>query len=252
MQGGLSAWQQAGYLTDPVSFDQPASADESGNGAVSQSSTLPVVAEVIPPPVATHAHTFLSTLVGNYLAQPHPPVKKELTVLFVDIADSTATVVRQPPDVALALVQHFMGIITDIALSYCGDVNDYEGDGALLYFESVTEAVQAALAIRTALSRQQETEPIPLRVRLSLNVGPMVFGVIGTPLRRSVAIIGPSINLASRLLKHIPPGGIIATAAIVERLHQEAPDLASRFHLWSAHLELRGFDNEAVPAFHIP
>jgi len=191
--------------------------------------------------------------VENYLAQQSLPAKKELTVLFVDIADSTATVVRQPPEVALAFVQRFMGMVTEIALAYCGDVKDYEGDGALLYFESVTEATQAALAIRDALSRQQTTEEhAPLRARLSLNVGSIVVGIIGTPLRRSVALIGPSINLASRLLKHIPPGGIIATEAVVERLRQEAPGLAQHFQLWNARLELKGFDNELVTAFHIP
>ncbi|MGH8009649.1 MAG: adenylate/guanylate cyclase domain-containing protein, partial [Candidatus Binatia bacterium] len=190
--------------------------------------------------------------VANYLAQQSLPVKKEMTVLFVDIADSTPTIVHQPAEVALAFVQRFMEVVTEIALAYCGDVEDYEGDGALLYFESATEATQAALAIRDALGRQQTEERVPLRARLSLNVGSIVVGVIGTPLRRSVALIGPSINLAARLLKHIPPGGIIATEAMVERLRQEAPALAHRFQLWNARLELKGFANELVTAFHIP
>ena len=70
----------------------------------------------------------------HYLAQQHLPVRKELTVLFVDIADSTATVLQQPPEVALALVQRFMELVTEVALAHCGDVKEYEGDGALLYF----------------------------------------------------------------------------------------------------------------------
>jgi class 3 adenylate cyclase len=194
----------------------------------------------------------LPGLVGDYLAQQGLPTRKELTVLFVDIADSTATVVTQPPEVALALVQSFMEVVTEIALAHCGDVKDYEGDGALLYFESVAEATQAALAIRTALARERPGQQEPLRARLSLNVGSIVIGIIGSTLRRSVAFIGPSINLASRLLKQIPPGGIIATAAVVERLREEAPPLAQRFQLWSAQLELKGFDKEYVTAFHIP
>lgn len=201
---------------------------------------------------AAHAHTFLPGLVGDYAAQQGPPARKELTVLFVDLADSTATVVNQPPEVALAQVQSFMEVVTDVALAHCGDVKDYEGDGALLYFESVTEATQAALAIRGALARLQAGKAEPLQARLSLNVGSVVIGVIGTALRRSVALIGPSINLAARLLKQIPPGGIIATETVVERLHQEAPDLAQQFQLWNEHLELKGFHNELVTAFHVP
>ena len=60
-------------------------------------------------PLPVHAHTFLAGLAQHYVAQQHVPTRKELTVLFVDIADSTATVLHQPPEVALALVQRFMG-----------------------------------------------------------------------------------------------------------------------------------------------
>lgn len=200
------------------------------------------------PQATVHAHTFLPGLVSNYASQQGLPIRKELTVLFVDIADSTSTVVSQTPEDALANVQGFMQVVTDIAIANCGDVKDYEGDGALLYFESVTEAAQAALAIRETLARR----PDGLQARFSLNVGHVVIGVIGTALRRSVALIGPSINLAARLLKQIPPGGIIATMAVVERLRQETPALAQRFQLWNAQLELKGFHNELVTAFHAP
>ena len=199
-----------------------------------------------------HAHTFLPGLAQSYLAQQSLPARKELAVLFVDIADSTATILHQPPEVALALVQRFMGVVTEIALENCGDVKDYEGDGALLYFESAAEAAQAALAIRHALSRKQPEGQEPLRARLSLNVGSVIIGVIGSALRRSVSLIGPSINIASRLLKHIPPGGIIATEAVVERLRQEAPALAQQFQLWDECLVLKGIEEECVTAFHIP
>ena len=122
-------------------------------------SAAPEEPAVLPLPV--HAHTFLAGLAQHYVAQQHVPTRKELAVLFVDIADSTATVLHQPPEVALALVQRFMGIVTEIALAHCGDVNDYEGDGALLYFESVSEAAQAAVAIRHALAvrSQRGTRP---------------------------------------------------------------------------------------------
>jgi len=247
LQGGLSAWEQAWYATVPLKTGQDLTADPAVGVAPANGAPGTEVA-----PDAAHAHTFLPGLVGNYLTQQELPMRKELTVLFVDIADSTATVVHHPPEVALALVQSFMEVVTNIALAYCGDVKDYEGDGALLYFESVGEAAQAALAIREALACLRTPQADPLQARLSLNVGGVVIGVIGTALRRSVALIGPSINLAARLLKQVPPGGIIATETVVERLRQEAPELARRFHLWNARLELKGFHNELVTAFHVP
>ena len=199
-----------------------------------------------------HADTFLPGLARSYLTDDSTPISKELTVLFVDIANSTDTIVNQPPEVALDLVQRFMGVVTEITLEYCGDVKDYEGDGALLYFESVTEATQAALAIRQALAQLPANGHPPLQARFSLNVGSIIIGVIGVALRRSVALIGPSINLASRLLKHIPPSGIIATQVVVERLQQEAPTLAQHFQLLDEQLELKGFEKEYVTAYHAP
>ena len=211
---------------------------------------MPRVPAVVHVPV--HTNTFLAGLAQQYAAQEHAPARRELTVLFVDIADSTATVLHQPPEVALALVQRFMGIVTEIALANCGDVKDYEGDGALLYFESASEAAQAAIAIRHALANAQPEGRIALQARISLNCGSIIVGIVGSALRRSVALIGPSIYIAFRLLKHIPPGGIIATAALVERLRQEAPALAQRFEVWDHRLVLKGVREEYVSAFHIP
>jgi class 3 adenylate cyclase len=198
-----------------------------------------------------HTHAFLPGLVENYANRHELPIRRELTVLFADIADSTPAVLGASPDEALRFVQRFMGIVTDAALTYCGDVKDYEGDGALLYFESVTEATQAALSIREALSAENPDTGPPLRARLSLSVGEIVIGVIGTPMRRSVALIGPSINLAARLLKEIPPDGIIATEGVVEKLRSEIPALAERFSLFDEKLELKGFEKQYVKAYAI-
>lgn len=131
------------------------------------------------------------------------------------------------------------------------DVKDYEGDGAPLYFESVTEATQAAFAIREALANEGPVEATRLRARFSLDTGSVVIGIIGTPLRRSLALIGPSINLAARLLKQIPPDGIIATGAVVEALRRESPALAEKFALLDERLELKGFEHQVVTAWSI-
>ena len=199
-----------------------------------------------------HTNTFLAGLAQQYAAHEPVSTRRELTILFVDIADSTATVLNQPPEVALELVQRFMGIVTEIALAYCGDVKDYEGDGALLYFESSLEATQAALAIRSALAHAPQQGTTPLQARISLNCGSIIVGIIGSALRRSVALIGPSIYIAFRLLKHIPPGGIIATEALVEHLRQEAPTFAQQFKVWNQRLVLKGVQEEYVSAFHLP
>jgi len=239
LERGLEAWSESGFSTRPID-------------AESVSTLLgPATSAGDSEPATAHPHTFLPGLVENYVNRYELPIRRELTVLFVDIADSTGMIVGKPPEEALAYVQRFMGIVTETALAYCGDVKDYEGDGALLYFESVAEATQAALAIRAGLGYGNPDDAGRLRARLSLDVGDIVIGEIGTALRRSVALIGPSINRAARLLKQIPPDGIIATEAVVARLRIEAQPLAERFALLDASLELKGFDRETVAAYAI-
>lgn len=126
LRGGLLAWQQAGYPTVPFRLEQNVtSTTEASPLALTNSPIAATVDQATP-----HAHTFLPGLVSSYATQQGGPTRKPLTIMFVDIADSTATVATQPPEVALKFVQQFMEIVTDVALAYCGDVKDYEGDGA--------------------------------------------------------------------------------------------------------------------------
>jgi len=242
LENGLQAWKDAGLPTVPLDAEALSSRTEPDPKTTDASSAGSS---------NTHTHAFLPGLVENYANRHELPIKRELTVLFADIADSTPAILGVSPDEALRFVQRFMGVVTDAALTFCGDVKDYEGDGALLYFESVGEATQAALSIREALAAEDSGSGPPLRARLSLDVGEIVIGVIGTPLRRSVALIGPSINLAARLLKQIPPDGIIATEAVVEKLRVEAPAHAERFSLFDEKLELKGFEKQYVKAYAI-
>jgi len=235
LERGLEAWQRADLPTVPIESDVAVAPEGFDDTAL--------------PSQTAHPHTFLPGLVERYANERELPLKRELTILFVDIADSTRSIVQKSPEDALAFVQRFMGIVTDAALAYCGDVKDYEGDGALLYFESVTEATRAALAIRTELAWTEPLGGTRLHARLSLDVGTIVIGIIGTPMRRSVALIGPSINMAARLLKEIPPDGIIATSAVVERLRLDVPAIADRFALMEARLVLKGFEDESVTAY---
>jgi class 3 adenylate cyclase len=211
--------------------------------------TLPGSERVTP---LAEVQPFVSGLVAHSLTQPGLPIQRELAVLFVDIADSTRTVVRQPLEAALVIVQRFTRLVTEIALAHCGDVKDYEGDGAMLYFRSVEQAARAALAIRAALAVTEEKEGFPLQARLSVNVGDVIIGEIGSLMRRSVTLIGPMVHVAARLLKHIPPGGVIAPQAVVERLRGDAPAVARQFHLLGPCLVLRGFEEECITAYHIP
>lgn len=197
----------------------------------------------------TRPESFLPSLATRYLSNGGLPTRRRLTTLFVDIAGSTRLLEQHPAETVLAVFQRFMHLVTDVALAYCGDVKDFEGDGALLYFESTAEAAQAALAIRDAIASGVCGTVCPVSARISLTVGQVVVGLVGTTMRRSIALIGESVHAGARLLKHVPPRGIIASGEFVESLRAERSPLADQFRLHEQAFEIPGADAITVTTY---
>lgn len=233
LAGGISGWREAGFAVEQFSADDPAGEDGTAPGVM--------VPEGLAP--------FLPSLADAYLSQEAPPARQRLATLFVDIAGSTRLLAQHPPEKVLGVVQRFMRLVTEVALAYCGDVKDFEGDGALLYFESSAEATQAALAIRAALARGRCDAGQPVAARMSLTVGDVVVGLVGSSMRQALALVGPSVSVGARLLKQIPPGAIITTEAVVTALRDEAPALAQQFTLLESAFEVPGTDGITVTTY---
>lgn len=176
------------------------------------------------------------------------PVRRDMAVLFVDMVDSTRLLFTHAPEDVLRLAQAFMEVVVDVAVQHCGDVHDFEGDGAMLYFAGPGEAVPAAFSLRAALAAKRHCEPELPHARFALDAGPLVVGYIGSRERRSLSFIGPSVNAAARILKLAPPGGIAATERIIRHAEQTDPDLAALFHALPERQALKGFD-EPVAVF---
>jgi class 3 adenylate cyclase len=185
-----------------------------------------------------------------------PPTRLRVATLFADIAGSTSLLVHHPPEVVLGFVQRFMTLVTEVASAHAGTVKDFEGDGALLYFASTRNAVRAALAIRRSLADGRCDiacgDGPGIAARMSVTVGDVVMGVVGSSRRRGIALIGPSVNVGARLLKHAPPGAIIANGEVFEELRREAGWLADEFHPLDAAFIVPGADGMTVATYVVP
>lgn len=183
-------------------------------------------------------------------------MRRRLATLFVDIAGSTSLLVHHPPEVVLGVVQGFMTLVTEIASAHAGTVKDFEGDGALLYFASTKNAVRAALAIQRRLADGRCDiacgDGPGIAARTSITVGDVVVGVVGASMRRGLALIGPSVNIGARLLKHAAPGAIIASGEVFEELRRDAPRLADEFHPLDAAFIVPGADGMTVATYVVP
>ncbi|HEV8672751.1 MAG TPA: adenylate/guanylate cyclase domain-containing protein [Methylomirabilota bacterium] len=235
LEGGLAGWRDAGLPMDRLEGELPAATDEPSPLGLDEPERA----------------AFLPSLAHRYLLAGGLPARRRLATLFVDIAGSTRLLAHHPPERALAVVQRFMRLVTEVALAYCGDVKDFEGDGALLYFESAGEAAQAALAIQAALAGGTCDRETPIAARMSLTIGDVVLGVVGSTMRQAIALVGPSVSVGARLLKQIPPGGLIASGEAVEAIRAEAPQLAVEFRLLDPAHEVAGGDGITVATYAI-
>lgn len=183
-------------------------------------------------------------------------MRLRVATLFADIAGSTSLLVHHPPEVVLGVVQGFMTLVTEVAFAHAGTVKDFEGDGALLYFASTKNAVRAALAIQRSLADGRCDiacrDGPGIAARMSVTVGEVVMGLVGSSMRRGIALIGPSVNIGARLLKHAPPGAIIASGNVFEELRRDAPRLADEFHPLDAAFIVPGADGMTVATYVVP
>jgi class 3 adenylate cyclase/rhodanese-related sulfurtransferase len=205
-------------------------------------------------PATSPVSAGITTLLAEraFLAGVAMPVRREMAVLFVDMVNSTNLVTTHPAEVVLEVVQAFMEIVVQVAVQHCGDVHDFEGDGAMLYFSDVADALPAAFALRRRLLHARAAHALLPPARIALDSGPLVIGHVGTRDRRGLCFIGPSVNTAARILKQAPPGGIVATSGVIKRGRQSVVECAEQFSRMPNRLHLKGFDTSVSVYLSLP
>ena len=86
------------------------------------------------------------------------------------------------------------------------------GDGAILEFGSVVDAVACAVAIQEGVTAHQRGVPADSRIvfRIGINVGDVVV--------EGGDLLGDGVNVASRLEALAEPGGICVSDAVQKQL----------------------------------
>lgn len=149
--------------------------------------------------------------------------RKQVTVLFCDIADSTPLAARIGPDRMHTVLNAFFGAALAEVHRFEGTVNQFLGDGFMALFgaplsheDHARRAVLAALAIRKAIASDSQFQApgIELRTRIGLNTGAVVVGRIGDNLRMDYTAIGDTTNVAARIQGLAEPGTILVSDAV--------------------------------------
>jgi class 3 adenylate cyclase/tetratricopeptide (TPR) repeat protein len=149
--------------------------------------------------------------------------RKQVTVLFVDIAGFTALSERRDPEEVHSFMNRAFELMLAEVHRYEGTVNQFLGDGIMALFgapiaheDHSQRAVHAALGIRMALEAYQDElrrRGISFQVRQGLNTGLVVVGGIGSDLRMDYTAVGDTTNVAARLQAAADPGRIVISEA---------------------------------------
>jgi predicted ATPase/class 3 adenylate cyclase len=176
--------------------------------------------------------------------------RRQLTVMFCDLAGSTALSTRLDPEDMREVIRAYQEVCSAVIRSYDAFLAKFMGDGILVYFgyprareDSAECAVRAGLDIVAAVEGLKTRVGISPKVRIGIATGPVVVGdLVGAGAAQERAVVGEAPNLAARLQGLAEPGTVVI-AASTRRL------LGTLFELrdLGAH-EMKGFVDR-VPAW---
>jgi class 3 adenylate cyclase len=178
-----------------------------------------------PPHLAEKILTSRSALAGE---------RKQVTVLFADLKDSTELIRGLDPEAAQHLLYPAIHTMMDAVHRFEGTVNQVLGDGIMALFgapiaheDHALRACYAALAMQATMRSYTEdvrrTRGLELRMRVGLNSGEVVVRAIGNDLHMDYSAVGETTHLAARMEQLATPGSSRLTATtlrLVEGLVQ--------------------------------
>ena len=170
---------------------------------------------VLPAPVAARLKRE-----QGVIADAHDPV----TVLFADIVGFTPLAERLSPADVVSLLDRIFAGWDALAVRHgvekiktIGDAYMVAGGVPVPRDDHAEAIAEMALAMRAEVDRCTADTGLPLEVRIGIDTGPVVAGVIGRA-KFSYDLWGDTVNTASRMESHAPPGAIQVTERTHERL----------------------------------
>jgi TOMM system kinase/cyclase fusion protein len=150
--------------------------------------------------------------------------RRQLTVLFCDLVDSTRLASQLDPEDLREVVRAYQEACAKVIARYEGHIAQYLGDGLLVYFgypraheDDAQRAVRAGLGMIEAVgqltTRLAQERGVQLAVRLGIHTGLVVVGDVGGGPRQEQLALGETPNVAARLQGLAAPNTLVVSAA---------------------------------------
>jgi class 3 adenylate cyclase/predicted ATPase len=215
-------------LKEALLYAHPHVADDPGHGLLwrgETTSTPPPIPSAPQPAPRLAAQDLHSTQAAPLPTDARPPEaeRRQLTVLFCDLVESTALAADLDPEELLDVVRAYQTTCAEVIQRLDGHIAQYLGDGVLVYFgypqaheDDAPRAVRAGLAIVEAIgtleTRLIQERGVRLVVRIGIHTGPVVVGEMGNGGRHEQLALGETPNLAARLQSLARPNQVVISA----------------------------------------
>jgi adenylate cyclase len=152
----------------------------------------------------------VSQIVNNPDAIKPGGEKKELTVMFTDIAGFTSISEKLDADALTELMNSYLDEMTKILFKNGGTLDKYIGDAIMGFWnhpssqeDHATRAVTCAIEMQKRLKEMRANwiaQGLPkVEMRAGINSGTCMVGFIGSKIQMNFTCLGDNVNLASRL-----------------------------------------------------
>ena len=162
------------------------------------------------------ARTLLETYVGSHAGElilagatrRGTGTTVRAAIMICDLRDFTKISDNWPRDDVIDLLNDYFDAMSEPIARHGGEILKFIGDGLLAIFplhepnacanllRAVTEARQAMAALN---ERNKGTGRAPLNYGIGVHVGDVMYGNIGSASRLDFTVIGPAVNMASRM-----------------------------------------------------
>jgi adenylate cyclase len=195
--------------------DRPGGFDETHIAGLQR--LLPVLALVSEIRVKNRlARTLLETYVGSHAGElilagatrRGTGTTVRAAIMICDLRDFTRISDNWPRDDVIDLLNGYFDAMSEPIERHGGEILKFIGDGLLAIFPlsnpkacaNLLNAVSEARKAMAALNQERgETGRAPLNFGIGVHVGDVMYGNIGSRSRLDFTVIGPAVNMASRL-----------------------------------------------------
>ena len=185
---------------------------------VEQDKAESLLLNILPRPIAEKLMTDTSTIADQFQAA---------SILFADIVDFTPLSDRLQPAEVVGILDHLFTHFDELAERHDVEKIKTIGDCYMVAAgvptprpDHARAMALMALEMREAMRSEDSVGHLELQLRIGINSGPVVAGVIGRK-RFLYDLWGDAVNMASRMESHGTPGQIQVTRATYELLKDE-------------------------------